>query len=179
MAKLEIKRLSRFVFACLLVFLASATLSGVLRAKYESLPEQRATYAELRIARLGEYAFLQASQASPDRGRQALLVYVNELREIQRHIKMYPEKQMHFDIGTTELRLYSLESVAGNSREAGEHMSSAQTEFAALGWKDTSRDTLAKLISTREANEAKLYDVHAAKPAAAEPPGCNSKRPRK
>lgn len=147
-----------FCFACLLAFLLAAAVSCALRAKYSALPSIRAELADMYAANMQNYSFLQYRQASPDQGTIALLLYLKLLQRIKDQGIRYPESTLHFQSGLAYLRLYRLESIAGDSTAAGGYMRSAQKECSALGWKDVSTESLVKLIETRELNEAKLYN---------------------
>lgn len=158
-----------FCSACLLVFLLAAAVSCALRAKYSSVPKLRAEFSSMYAANLREYSFLQYNQASPDQGKTALLQYLELLRRIKDKKIQYPKNTLHRDSGLTYLRLYRLESTAGNYTAADDYMRSAQKEWSALGWKDkdVSTEALTKLIETRELNETNLYnDIGRRVPAA-------------
>ena len=158
-----------FVFGCALIFLLSAALSCVLRARYSSVPKQKAEFAYMYAANLEQYSFLQYNQAGPEQGRESLLQYVQLLQRIRDEHIEFPPNTLHRDFGLTYLRLYRLESSAGNSAEAAGYLKASQTEWAALGWKaeDVSPEALTKLIAKRESNEARIYnDIGLQVPAA-------------
>lgn len=119
----------------------------------------RADFAYMYSGILQQYAFLQCSQTDDEQGKKAQLQYLALLQRIRNEGIKYPQNQLHGDAGMAYLRLYRIESTAGNASAAADNMRSAQKEFSALGWNDKqiSADALAKLIETREANEAKLY----------------------
>jgi len=106
----------------------------------------------------GEYSFLQYNQAGGEQGKTALLDYLGILQKIRNQRIPYPENTLHRDSALTYLRLYRLEVTANNPTKAEQYLGSAQTEFSNMGKKDASPDSLIKLIQTREANEAKLYN---------------------
>ncbi len=147
-----------FCFACLLVFLVTGAASCAIRAKYGYLPKVRASLAYSYAALLGEYSFLQYNQAGGEQGKTALLDYVGMLQKIRSDRIQYPENILHFDSALTYLRLYRLEVAANNSTKPEEYLRSAQKELSSMGKKDVSAELLIKLIETREANEAKLYN---------------------
>ena len=138
----------------------TATATCLLRAKHRSVPDLRSQYAYLYAGNLERYSFLQYNQANPEEGRAALLQYIKLLqRIIDEHIN-FPPVTLHGDFGLTYLRLYRLESAAGNGAIADGYMASARREFSSLKWKeeDLSTEALKKLIETRESNESKLYN---------------------
>jgi hypothetical protein len=148
-----------FCFACLLVFLATGAMSCVVRAKYSTIPMLKADFAYMYSGSLQRYALLQSSQTDDQHGKKAQLLYLTLVQRIRNEGIKYPQNQLHGDAGMAYLRLYRIESTAGNFTAAADYMKSAQKEFSALGWKDEriSSDALAKLIEARETNEAKLY----------------------
>lgn len=152
---------ARFCMLCLLTLLLVAVGTCAARARYRSLRQLRSEYAGMYLDNLSRYSFLQYSQAGPDQGRAALEQYLALLQRIRAERIPYPASTLHADFGLTYLRLYRLESSAGNLAVAKDYMRSAQKEFAAMGWKSdsTSDAALSKLIQTREANEAKLYNT--------------------
>lgn len=151
----------RFCLLCLLVLLLAAVGACAIRVKYRSLRQLRSEYAGMYLDNLSRYSFLQNSQAGPDQGRTALEQYLALLQRIRDERIQFPARTLHADSGLTYLRLYRLESSEGDLTAATDYMKSAQKEFVALGWKsdETSDETLSKLIETREANEAKLYNT--------------------
>lgn len=153
-------RTAIFGLGCLLIFLLTAAASCLLRAKHRSVPDLKSEYAYLYAGNLERYSLLQYNQASPEEGRAALLQYLKLLQRIKdEHINFSPVT-LHRDFGLTYLRLYRLESAAGNGAVADGYMASAQREFSSLKWKeeDVSTEALKKDIETRESNEAKLYN---------------------
>lgn len=152
-----------FGLSCLLAFLLAAATSCLLRARFRSVPELKATYAYMYAANLEHYSFLQYNQADSDQGKAALLEYVKLLERIQAESIQYPPNLLHHDFGLAYLRLYRLELAAGDLTSANRHMQLAQKELSELGWKqaDLSTEALAKQIETRESNEAKLYNTPA------------------
>jgi hypothetical protein len=147
-------------FGCLLVFLLTATASCVLRAKLRSVPDLKSEFAYMYAGNLERYSFLQYNQASPEEGRAALLQYLKLLQRIEDEHINFPSVTLHRDFGLTYLRLYRLESAAGNGAVAEGYMASAQREYSSLKWKeeDVSTEALKKDIETRESNEAKSYN---------------------
>jgi len=109
------------------------------------------------------------------------LLYLDVLKRIERGGAALPETTLHFELALTYLRLYRLELAAGNPASADEYMRSAQKENLALGWKeaDASAEALARIIATRETNEAKLYNSNDAKSSGPEPKPCRSKEATK
>jgi hypothetical protein len=150
-----------FGFSCLLAFLLAAVVSCALRAKFQSLPEVKASYARMYAENLDRYSFLQYNQASSDQGKAALLEYIKFLQRIRAERIEFPPNLLRYDFGLTYLRLYRLELAAGDPASANRDMQSAQKELSGLGWKqeDLSTDALAKQIQTRESAEAKLYNA--------------------
>lgn len=149
-----------FCLGCLLVFLLAAAASCLTRAKYRSVPELESEYAYLYAGNLERYSFLQYNQSGPEEGRAALQQYLKLLQRIKDEHINFPSVVLHRDFGLTYLRLYRLESAAGNGAAADGYMRSAQMEFSALGWKedDVSTEALKKDIETRESNEAQSYN---------------------
>lgn len=149
-----------FVFTSLLVFLLAATLSCVIRSKYSSLPEIRAGEAGMEAAMLYQYSSLEYTQAGPEQAREGLLQYIRFLERVRNEHIDYPKNEFHADLGLAYLRLYRLESGAGDADAADAYMTNAQKELARLGWKekDLSREALVKLIETRTSNDVKFYD---------------------
>jgi hypothetical protein len=135
-----------------------AVASCAIRVKYSALPKLRASSASFYSRFLEGYSFLQYNQASTEEGKTALLVYLGELQTIQNGKIEYPEKSLHFDSALTYLRLYRLELLASNATKAEEYLSSAQHEFAMLGQKNVSTESLIKAIETREIGEARIYN---------------------
>lgn len=150
-----------FGFGCVLAFLLAAAVSCALRAKFQSVPEVKASYARMYAENLDRYSFLQYNQAGSDQGKAALLEYVKFLQRIRAERIQFPPNLLRYDFGLTYLRLYRLELAAGDPAGANREMQSAQKELSGLGWKqeDLSTDALAKQIQTRESNEAKLYNA--------------------
>ncbi len=146
-------------FTCGLVFLLAGAVSCALRAKYSSVPKVKSAFAYEYAANLEQYSFLQYSQANSEQGRVALLDYLRLLQRIRDEQITFPQTTLHRDFGLTYLRLYRLESTAGNPAIADQFMKSAQQEWP-LGWKteDVSSEALNKLIEKRELNERKLYN---------------------
>ena len=150
-----------FCLGCLLVFLLAAAASCLTRAKYRSVPRAlESEYAYLYAGNLERYSFLQYNQSGPEEGRAALQQYLKLLQRIKDEHINFPSVVLHRDFGLTYLRLYRLESAAGNGAAADGYMRSAQMEFSALGWKedDVSTEALKKDIETRESNEAQSYN---------------------
>jgi hypothetical protein len=149
-----------FCSACALVFLLGAAGSCALRAGYSSVPKVKTEFAYMYASNLDQYSLLQYNQAGPDQGREALLIYLKLLQRIRDEHIQYPQALLHSDFGLTYLRLYRLESAAGNSTAADDYMKSAQKEWSQLGWKndDVSPEALRKMIETRESSEQKLYN---------------------
>lgn len=156
-------RAALFCLGCLLVFLLAAAVSCLLRAKYRSVPELKSEYAYLYVGNLERYSFLQYNQAGPEDGRAALLQYIKLLQRIKDEHIDFPSSTLHYDFGLTYLRLYRLESAAGNGAAADGYMRLAQREFSSLGWKEehVSTEALEKDIETRESGEANLYNGQA------------------
>jgi hypothetical protein len=73
-----------FGLTCVLAFLLAAATSCLLRAKFKSVPELKATYAYMYAANLEHYSFLQYNQANPDQGKAALLEYIKLLQNSSR-----------------------------------------------------------------------------------------------
>ncbi|HUJ30982.1 MAG TPA: hypothetical protein VLY23_06850 [Candidatus Acidoferrum sp.] len=157
---MKVLKVVLFCLACATAFCVAAAASCVLRAKYSSVPELKSKFAYMYAVNLARYSFLQYNQASPDQGRKALLEYLKLLQRIRDEKIQYPQGTLHRNFGLTYLRLYRLESTAGNSAAADAYMKSAQKEWSALGWKDkdVSAEGLSKLIELRESNEQKLYN---------------------
>lgn len=147
-----------FCLLCATVFVAAAATSGALRARYNLVPQLESTEAYVYATNLDRYSFLQYNQASPDRGRHALLEYLKLLERVRVEGIKYPQPVLHRDFGLTYLRLYRLELPNANSAAAASYMKSAQREFSALGWKDVSAEALTKYVETLESNEQKLYN---------------------
>lgn len=149
-----------FGFLCTLVFLVAAATTSISRAKYRLIPRLKTEFAYMYAGILERYSFLQYSQAGPDQGREALLRYLKFLQLIRDEPIQYPPQLLNRDLGLTYLRLYRLESAAGNSVAADESMRSAQGAWSAVGWKndEVSAAALQKLIETRESEEQKLYN---------------------
>jgi hypothetical protein len=170
-----------FCATCLLVFLLAGAATCTLRARYGVVPKLRARFAYMNLANLHVYSFLEYNQANPEQGKAALLLYLDVLKRIEKDGAVLPETTLHFESALTYLRLYRLESAAGNSAAADDYMRSAQKENLALGWKeaDVSTEALARNIATRETNEAKLYNSNDAKSSGSEPKPCRSKEATK
>jgi hypothetical protein len=153
------KRL-KTVLLCCICFLAAAAVTCFLRAKYGWLPDLKATYAYAYIGNVQRYSFLQYNQATPEQGRAALLQYLNLLERIRSEHIAYSANLLHRDFALTYLRLYRLESAAGNSSTADNYMKSAQKELLAQGAqeKQVSAEALAKLIAARELRESEVYN---------------------
>jgi hypothetical protein len=137
-------------------------------------------YAYVDAGNLERYSFLQYNQAGPEEGRAALQQYLSLLQRIQdEHINSPPDT-LHRDFGLTYLRLYRLESAAGNSVLADGYMRSAQKEFLSLGWKeeDVSTEALKKDIETRELNEARFYNHEKLAPAKTGTQAPSQERPK-
>lgn len=149
-----------FSLGCLLTLLLTSVASCLLRAKYRSVPELKSKYAYIYAGNLERYSFLQYNQAGTEEGRAALQQYLRLLQRIQNEHIDFPSVTLHRDFGLTYLRLYRLESAAGNSVSAEGYMRSAQKEFLTLGWneEDVSTEALKKDIETRELNEARFYN---------------------
>jgi hypothetical protein len=149
-----------FGFLCTLVFLVAAATTSISRAKYRAIPRLKTEFAYLYAGILERYSFLQYSQAGPDQGKEALLRYLKFLEQIRDEPIQYPPNLLNRDFGLTYLRLYRLESTAGNSVAADEFMRSAQVAWSAVGWKsdEVSVASLQKLIEARESEERKLYN---------------------
>jgi len=64
-----------FGLSCVLAFLLAAAVSCALRAKFQSVPEVKASYARMYAENLDRFSFLQYNQASSDQGKAALLEY--------------------------------------------------------------------------------------------------------
>lgn len=171
---------TRLCFLGLLVLLLAAAGSCVARARYRSLRQLRSEYAGMCLDNLSRYSFLQYSQAGPGQGRTALEQYLALLQRVRDERIQYPARTLHADFGLTYLRLYRLESSEGNLTAATDYMKSAQKEFVALGWKsdETSDEALSKLIETREANEAKVYNADGLDDSAADGNPQEEKRER-
>ena len=162
-----------FCLGCLMVFLLTAAASCLLRAKHRSVPELESEYAYLYAGNLERYSFLQYNQASPEEGRAALQQYLKLLQRIKDEHISFQSVTLHRDFGLTYLRLYRLESAAGNGAAADGYMRSAQIELSALGWKEeqVSTEALKKDIETRESNEAQFYNRKVQSPATEGKPG--------
>jgi hypothetical protein len=147
-----------FGFLCALVFLVAAATTSISRAKYRVIPHLKTEFAYMYAGILERYSFLQYSQAGPDQGKEALLRYLKFLQRIRDEPIQYPPQLLNRDFGLTYLRLYRLESAAGDAVAADEFMRSAQGAWSAVGWKndEVSTGALQKLIETRESEEQKL-----------------------
>ncbi|MFZ0213512.1 MAG: hypothetical protein WBE20_05910 [Candidatus Acidiferrales bacterium] len=148
------------ILLCGMCFLVAATATCVLRAKYGWLPSLKASYASDYSENVGRYSFLQYNQAGPEQGRTALLQYLNLLERIRRENIDYPKNQLHRDFALTYLRLYRIESAAGNASASDNFMKSAQKELLAVGAKEqrVSPEVLAKLIETHDSKMDQLYN---------------------
>ena len=173
-------RTTLFCLGCLLVLLLAAATSCLLRAKYRSVPKLKSEYAYLYAGNLERYSFLQYNQAGPEEGREALQQYLRLLQRIKDEHINFPSVTLHRDFGLTFLRLYRLESAAGNGAAADGYMKSAQREFSSLGWKEenVSTEALKEDIETRESNEAKFYNPEMQVPARAEKQGQSQEKPK-
>ncbi|MGH9827255.1 MAG: hypothetical protein ACREDR_28840 [Blastocatellia bacterium] len=151
---MKIFKTALFCCMCLLIFLLAATLSCMLRAKYTSIPAIRTDFAYMNDSNWAHYSFLQYSQADPNRGRTALLQYLNLLRRIRSEHVQYSAKTLHLEFVLTYLHLYRLESTASHSVLADGYMKAAQSEWSVLAWKDekTSIAAFNKLTDKVRAN---------------------------
>jgi hypothetical protein len=176
----KILRTALFSLGCLLTFLLAAAASCSLRARYHYVPKLKSMYAYEDAGNLDRYSFLQYNQAGPEEGRAGLQQYLRLLQRIQDEHINFPSVSLHRDLGLTFLRLYRLESAAGNDATADGYMKSAQREFSSLGWKEenVSTEALKKDIETRELNEAKLYNPEMQVPARAEKQGQSQEKPK-
>jgi hypothetical protein len=153
------KRL-KTVLLCCICFLAAAAVTCFLRAKYSWVPDLKVMYAYAYVGNVQRYSFLQYNQANPERGKTALLQYLELLERIRSEHIAYSPNRLHHDFALTYLRLYRLESAAGNSSTADNYMKSAQKELLAQGAqeKEVSTEALARLIAARELKESELYN---------------------
>ena len=149
-----------FCFGCLGMFLIAGVLSCAIRAKYRCVPELKSTLAYSYADLVSDYSFVEYNQADSQRGELAMLNYLEVLRKIQSEKIHYPQNKLHFECGLTYLRLYRIELAENKTAEAASYMTSAQDEFAALGWNKEalSADNLAKRLSSREASENKNFN---------------------
>jgi hypothetical protein len=153
-------KLSRraFVLGCGATFLLAGTFTCAVRAKYRSIPREKVRLAYVYAANLERFSFLQYNQAPPDRGREALGLYLKFLQRIRRENIPYPQNTLHADFGLTYLRLYRLESADDDSVAAAAYMKAARKEWSPPGSKaEVSEEVLTRLIETRETNEQRLY----------------------
>lgn len=178
---MKIIRTLLFCAACLLAFLLAGAATCTLRARYGVIPKVRARFAYMNIANLHIYSFLEYNQANSEQGKAALLLYLDALKRIENDGAVLPKTTLHYESALTYLRLYRLELAAGHSASADDYMRSAQKEDLALGWKeaDVSTEALARIIATRETNEAKLYNSNDAKSSEPKPKPCGSKETTK
>lgn len=148
------------ILLCGVSFLVAATVTCFLRAKYNCLPDLKESYAFGYADNVDRYSFLQYSQAGPEQGKVALLQYIKLLDRIRRENIIYPQNLLHRDFALTYLRLYRIESAAGDALAANDYMKSAQKELIAQGAKEqqVSSKALTKLIEARESREAELYN---------------------
>ena len=137
----------------------SALITCAITAERRYIPLIKSKDARMYLQNLRDFAFLQYTQAGPDQARAAMLVYLGGLKRVQDEKIPYGQNAMHYDAGLAYLRLYRLESAAGNSEVADEDLRAAQKQFADLGWKPDqfSVDALIKASESREAQERKTY----------------------
>lgn len=150
----------KIILLCGACFLVAATVTCILRVTYRWLPDLKESYAFDYADNVERYSFLQYSQAGPEQGKKALLQYIELLERIRRENITYPQNLLHRDLALTYLRLYRIESTAGNTSTADNYMKSAQKELLAQGAKEqqVSPEALTKLIEAREFQEDELYD---------------------
>jgi hypothetical protein len=156
-----------FIFACLGMFLIAGTITCGIRTKYRSLPAMRATVAYSYAELIEDYSFLQYNQASPERGKIALMHNLDVLRKIQNERIPYNQDHLHAQIGLTYLRLYSVELAENNGGESSRYLTEAQKELVIAHYTgDSSSAALAKIIATRDASEDKYFKNVRETPAA-------------
>jgi hypothetical protein len=94
-----------------------------------------------------ELAFMQYRHATPQRGREALLGFVDYSKLVETMPNGKKDKVLLIDRGLTYMRLALLEEKAGNVNLSKQYAQAAQESYAAGGGKTHSDEDLRRLVT--------------------------------
>jgi len=126
------------------------TLIGVLVCAGAGIYNAMRLYQDVREARTlitleqsAEHAYAQYQQAAPEEARQALLAYLDLLRDMSPAGK----REYYLDSGLTYARLALLEEKSGSAEKAREYFDNARKAFEDAGWRLYSDQKIREIIA--------------------------------